>query len=103
MGNGAAKFKVSFIKAYMENSCMKLMNVQGKMGKVKMKKMSFFLQLQYGKTETRKMCPTEKSGPVIERCVSDVVVAIPAREVSNPILSGYLDRKLRDDTWKWWE
>ena len=60
----------------------------------------FFLQLQYGKTETHKVCPTEKSGPVIERCVSDVVVAIPAREVSNPTLSGYLDRKLLDGTWK---
>ena len=66
-----------------------------------MKKMLFFLQLQYGKTETRKMCPAEKSVPIIERCVSDVVVAIPAREVSNPTLSGYLDRKLRDGTWKW--
>ena len=65
------------------------------------KKSWFFLQLQYGKRETHKVCPTEKSGPVIERCVSDVVVAIPAREVSNPTLSGYLDRKLLDGTWKW--
>ena len=61
----------------------------------------FFLLLQHGKTETHRSCPTERSGPVIQRCMSDVVVAIPAREVSNPTLSGYLDRKLQDGTWKW--
>ena len=43
MGNGAAKFKVSFIKACMENSCMKLMNVYEKWDQVKIKKNVVFL------------------------------------------------------------
>ncbi len=31
---------------------------------------------------------------------TDVIVAIPAREVFNPTISGYLDRMAEDGLWK---
>ena len=60
-----------------------------------------YCQIQQGKTVLHKVHPSENHAVErLDQFGSDVVVAIPAREVTNPTISGYLERQLPDSTWK---